>query len=133
MATLTLSQLAVAPPLWLCTREPVPGNPQAGGSVLHRVRGAQQLDCFGVFWNINPAPPAGIGEIVTAAGNFFDRDLLTFTQVHSDSTGGITFSQPFRTNVSQGYFMFTEWPLYGLALYCYPGVTVDLSWLVVFT
>jgi hypothetical protein len=133
MASLSLGQLAVAPPLWLCTREAVPGNPQAGGSVLHRIRGAQQLDCFGVFWNINPAPPPGIGEIVTAAGSFFDRDLLTFTQVHSDSTGGITFSSALKTNQAQGYFMFSEWPLYGLALACYPGVTVDLFWLVVFT
>jgi hypothetical protein len=133
MAALTLQQLAVAPPLWLCTKEAVPGNPQAGGSILHRIRGAQQLDCFGVFWNINPVPPAGIGFIVKARGTVFDRDLLWFTQVHSDSTGAVAFSTPFATNEAQGYFMFTEWPLFGLAVDCYPGVTVDLSWLVVFT
>jgi hypothetical protein len=133
MAKLSLAQLAVAPPVWLCTREAVPGNPQAGGTVLHRVRGAQQLDCFGVFWNVNPAPPAGYGFVASAVGTKFDRTVVTFNQVHIDSSAGIMFAGPIDTDQAQGYFMFSEWPLYGLAVHCAPGVTVDLFWLVVFT
>lgn len=133
MAELSLAQLAVTPPVWLCSREAVPGNPQPGGTVLHRVRGAQQLDCFGVFWNVNPSPPAGYGAISTTGGTVFDRTVLTFTQVHVDSSGGIMFAQALETDKAQGYFMFGEYPLYGLALDCAPGVTVDLFWLVVFT
>jgi hypothetical protein len=101
--------------------------------VLHRIRGAQQLDCFGVFWNVNPSPPAGYGSISTAGGTIFDRTVVTFTQVHVDSGAGIMFAEPLETNKAQGYFMFGEYPLYGLSIDCAPGVTVDLFWLVVFT
>jgi hypothetical protein len=43
------------------------------------------------------------------------------------------FAEPLETNKAQGYFMFGEYPLFGLAVDCSPGVTVDLFWLVVFT
>lgn len=133
MAKLSLAQLAQIPPTWLCTQEAFAGNPVSVSQIYHRIRGAQQLDCFGLRWNVNPSPPAGYGAIVTTGGTEFDRDVLTLTEIVIDSSAQLLFREPLGTRKAQGLFMFSSWPLNGLAIQFAPGVSADLYWMVVFT
>jgi hypothetical protein len=133
MAELPISALAQIPPIWLMSREALPGNPYDDTPhFLQRIRGLQNLDCFGVTFLITSYPP-GYGLTVDGAGNHFDRTMIKVMEEHSDSAA-LLHDGPIHESVeASGYFTWTTWPLYAVHVQLSPGVTADLHWLVVFT
>jgi hypothetical protein len=113
--------------------EALPGNPYDDtGQFLQRIRGLQNLDCFGMTFLVT-AYPAGYGLVVDQVGNHFDRTMIRVQEIHSDSTATLHDGPIHESAEAAGYFTWTTWPLYGVEVQLSPGVHADFNWLVVFT
>ena len=133
MAQLQLSQLAQIPPIWLMSEDPLPANPYDDSvHFFQRIRGAQNLDCFGITFLIT-SYPAGYGLTVDGVGNHFDRTMIRVLEIHSDSTALLHDGPIHESSEAAGYFTWTTWPLYGIDVQLSPGVFADFNWLCVFT
>jgi len=133
MAELPISSLFQVPPIWLMSEEALPGNPYDDTThFLQRIRGLQNLDCFGISFVLITVP-AGYGLTVDGVGNHYDRVMIRVLEIHSDSTALLHNGPIHESSEAGGYFTWTTWPLYGIDVQLSPGVTADLNWLCVFT
>ena len=133
MAELPISAIFQTPPFWLTSEEALPGNPYDDTvAFLQRIRGLQSLDCFGIKWNIQSAPP-GYGLVVNNAENRFDRRMIAVKEILIDSNANLWDGFLHESDQAQGVFTFTTWPLWAINIQLSPGVTADLFWVVVFT
>ncbi len=119
------------PPIDILHLEALPANPYSGGFSPTRVRGFRNVDAHGVFWNV-ASYPAGYGLTVDNVGNHFDRPVIAFREFEELIDTNLVSSPLFESREAQGvYMLYGEVPT-ALNIQVAPGVTVNLSWLVLF-
>lgn len=130
MANVPISQFFDTPPDILTSLEALPANPYSGPlQFVDRVRGPVGLDAFGIQWQVTLAP-AGIGSTIYTQINY-DRVVMELREVKSDIGGTLVFGRTLDVSEAEGRMFFSTFPLTRLALWVYPGVEVQLHWILV--
>jgi hypothetical protein len=128
---ISIIQGLLHPPIDLLHMEAIAGGPHAGAFSPLRVRGFRNVDAHGVYWNV-ATYPAGYGLTVDNVGNHFDRPIIAFREFETLVDLNLASSPIFESREAQGvYLLYGEVPS-ALNIQIAPGVTVNLSWLVLF-
>jgi hypothetical protein len=110
--------------------EALPGNPFDSSTIhlVDRVRGPVNCDAFGMAWSLHFLP-AGIGRTVRTV-TYFDRTVAELMEVKVD-IGLTTYNGPIHlVRQDEDRFFFSEFPIERMSIWVYPGVTIDLFWIL---
>ena len=123
-------QSALHPPLELCVLEAIAGGPYGSGiHAFQRVRGAVNVDAFGITWS-TVTLPAGYGLNVGASSNYADRVILQIGEFGRLLDGSLhVIDQADYTRV-QGIHLFHMFSPQVIDVQIAPYVTMNFSWVL---
>jgi len=95
---------------------------------LTRIRGAVNVDAYGLAWSVSTAP-AGAGRRVRAVTTYEDQ-FLQIAVLYTELLGNTFFGEVQNVQIDGQYFMWQQPTPTAVDIWIFPNFSVTLYWLV---